>query len=163
MANLYELTSDMLQLQEMMDDPDVEVSDECLKDTFESIEGELDDKIDNYCRLIRNFEKQAALIKEEKTRLTARQASAEASAQRLKSALTRCLMQLGKEKYKTAFFSLYGFKTNKMSKYSKADVPDEYKFEKTIYEVDESRIKTALAENGGNLGWVKFIESCTIR
>ena len=37
MSTLYELTEELDQLQDMIDDPDCPVSTECLKDTFESL------------------------------------------------------------------------------------------------------------------------------
>ena len=161
--SLYEITDDMEQLMAMLDDPDCEYSDECLRDTFEGLEGMLDDKVNVYCKLIKMYTTHAKDLKEEKDRFAKRQAAAEKSAQRLKSILVQCLSRLGKEKHKTGMFTIYGFNFKKLSKYSTADVPDIYKVEKTSMQVDENAIKAALDANGGNLGFVHYIESCTIK
>lgn len=162
-VSLYEITADMEQLMEMLEDPECDCSDECLRDTFEGLEGMLDDKVNVYCKLIKMYTNQAKAIKEEKERLQKRQTAAEKSAQRLKSILVQCLSRLGKEKYKTGMFTIYSFNFKKLSKYSTTDVPDIYKIEKTSMQVDENALKAALDANGGNLGFVHYIENCTIR
>ncbi len=44
--NLYELTGQFLQLQQMLEDPETEA--DVIKDTMEAVEGEIEVKADGY-------------------------------------------------------------------------------------------------------------------
>lgn len=68
--NIYELTAEYTSLEEWFDDE--ELDEETLLDTLEGIEGEFNDKIENYCKVIKNFEANAKAIKDEAKRLQAR-------------------------------------------------------------------------------------------
>ena len=70
MNTLYELTSEYLQLLEMAEDPDVDL--QTIADTMEAIGGEIEDKADGYARVMKQIEANAAGIKAEIGRLTAR-------------------------------------------------------------------------------------------
>lgn len=157
---LYEITDNMRQLMELLDEENEYSGD--FVDIWESAEGELANKVNTYCKLIKMYSKEAENIKEEKERLQKRQQAAERKAQQLKSMLVDNLQAVGYDKYKTDLFTLYSFK-KKLSKYSTADVPEQFKIEKVSKVVDEAKLKAALDENGGNLGFVKYISNCTIR
>ena len=60
---IYEITNDYLQLMQMMEDP--ELDPKTLADTMEGIEGELEDKADNYARVMKNMEADLNGIKAE--------------------------------------------------------------------------------------------------
>lgn len=68
MNSLYSLTGEFLELLEMAGDP--EVDGECLKDTMEAIGGEIEDKAENYAKIIKTLEANAAGIDVEIKRLT---------------------------------------------------------------------------------------------
>lgn len=59
MSTLYELTADFQNLLMLAEDPDTDP--QAFADTLEGIEGELEDKADNYARVIRNLEADASL------------------------------------------------------------------------------------------------------
>ena len=54
MAALYELTGEFLQLMDMLEDE--ECDEQCIMDTLESIEYEIEDKADGYAKIIKSLE-----------------------------------------------------------------------------------------------------------
>ena len=63
---LYELTGQYLELLDMAEDADPEV----FADTLEGIDGEIEDKADNYAKVIRTLEGDVQSVKSEIDRLT---------------------------------------------------------------------------------------------
>lgn len=125
--SLYTLTNDLQQLEAMLLDEDCEVSQECLMDTLEAVEGEYTDKVNAYCKLIKNLKAEAEDISEEVKRLQAKKRSRDKSIERLKDTLATSMQLVGREKLKTPLFSLYGLKQDKLC--ITGDVPEEYKVE----------------------------------
>lgn len=107
--NLYELTSDFLQLQQMLEDP--EMDSQLLEDTMAAIEGEIEWKADNYAKVIRNMEGSIEAIKKELERLSNKKAVLEGSIKRLKDNLQNAMVATGKTKFKTDLFS-FGIQKN---------------------------------------------------
>ncbi len=101
--NLYELTSEFLQLQQMLEDPDMD--SQLLADTMEAIEGEIEWKADNYAKVIKNMEASIDAIKKEQERLSNKKSILEGSIQRLKDNLQNAMYATGKTKFKTDLFS----------------------------------------------------------
>ena len=62
MSTLYELTGNYVTLMDMLDDPEVDPI--TLMDTLDAVEGELDEKAENYGRIIRNLEAEAEAIRD---------------------------------------------------------------------------------------------------
>ena len=54
MANLYELTGDFLTLMDMLEDE--ECDEQCIMDTLESVEYEIEEKADGYAKIIKSLE-----------------------------------------------------------------------------------------------------------
>ena len=54
MATLYELTGEFLQLMNMLEDEDCD--EQCIMDTLESVEYEIEDKADGYAKIIKSLE-----------------------------------------------------------------------------------------------------------
>jgi len=109
MSSLYELKDNYLKLSEML--YEVEVDEQCILDTLESIEGEIEDKADNYAKIIFNLLGDAATIKIEKLRLESRQKAYENRAKVLKDRLEEMMNATGKTKFKTALFN-FGIQKN---------------------------------------------------
>jgi len=82
MANLLDLTGEYLELLTMAEDEDVDI--ECLKDTMEAIEGEIEIKADGYVRVMKQIIGDAEVLDEEIKRLTARKKALENKADYLK-------------------------------------------------------------------------------
>ena len=94
-GTLREITGEMMQLMIMLEDePDSDV----LKDTLESLAGELDVKAESYVYVIKEYEGQIENIKKEIERLTARKKVAENAIERLKNALLYAMQTTGTKK-----------------------------------------------------------------
>lgn len=85
MSRLYDITGNILALQEMLESP---VDDEqILKDTLEAVQGEYDEKIKSYCKVIRNIEADIQAIETEVNRLTEKKQVLKNNIDRLKKAM----------------------------------------------------------------------------
>lgn len=144
MSNLYELTNNYENVLNMLYDEDVD--EQMILDTLESIEGEIEDKADNYAKIIKELLGDAGKIKEEKQRLEARQKTFENRAKLLKDNLQNTLKQIGKTKFKTELFSFNIQKNGGKLPLIIDDitkVPNEY-FKHTEKELDNTKIREAI-------------------
>ena len=103
MATLYELTDEWMQLLDMAEDPDID--EQALQDTLEGLGGEIEDKADNYAKVIAELNGKEELLKGEIDRLSARKKSIENTITRMKATLQYAMETTGKEKFKTELFS----------------------------------------------------------
>lgn len=103
MATLYELTEEMMDLMDMMtEDPD----SDCIKDSLESLEFELDAKAEGYCKVIKTLERKAEAAKAEKDRLADMQKTHENAAARLKGALLQSMIATNRLKIDGDIFKI---------------------------------------------------------
>lgn len=79
---LYELASQYAYLNQMIEDG--EISPESLEEVLRSMEGDIEIKVENIVKLIKNAQAEAKAIKEEEDRLATRRRQLEAKEQRLK-------------------------------------------------------------------------------
>ena len=105
MATLYELTGNYLILAEMLDDPDADPI--TVMDTMDAIEGELDEKAENYGRIIRNLEAEAKALKEEADRLSRRKRTIDNNIDSLKKRLQMAMELTNRPKIDTPLFKFY--------------------------------------------------------
>jgi hypothetical protein len=97
--NLYEITAVYQRLQNKIE------NGEDYEGILEVINDELEVKADNYARVIRNMEVQAAAFKDEEKRLSEKRKRLENGVERLKQNLFEAMKATGKEKFKTELFS----------------------------------------------------------
>ena len=109
MSRLYELKENYKQIASMLYEE--EIDEQCILDTLESIEGEIEEKADNYAVIIKELLGDAEICKQEKLRLEARQKSFENRAKLLKDKLQEVMIETGKTKFKTSKFS-FGIQKN---------------------------------------------------
>jgi hypothetical protein len=100
---LYELTADLLTLQEMLEDT---VDDQCLLDTLEGVQGEYEIKLESYCKVIKNIEADMEALKAEAKRLTDRRKVVEGNVERLKKAMYDSMKATGTDKVKGQIFTV---------------------------------------------------------
>ncbi len=103
MSSLYELTDQYNDILNMLYDG--ETDQQIIFDTLESIDGEIEDKADNYAKIIKTMMADVETIKSEESRLYARRIAIENRAKALKDNLQANLEFIGKTKFKTALFS----------------------------------------------------------
>ena len=161
MSAIYEISSNILDLLIMIEDNEVNVTDKCVIDTFEGLEGELDDKVNEWCRVIKSIEYEKKNLSEEIKRLQTKKISKENEVKKMRSALCDVLKKLGYDKYKTAEYTLYSFKSDKLD-LKKELVPDELRKERVTKVIDEKAIKDLLLA-GEDLPYAKLINNLTIR
>ena len=125
MSTLYELTGDYLQVVEMMDDPDIDA--QTIVDTLEAIDGEIEDKAENYAKVIVNANAERDGLANEIDRLTRRKRAIDENTKRMKEALQQAMQITGKTKFKTPLFS-FGIQKNPASVQidEGATIPDKY-------------------------------------
>lgn len=143
MATLYELSDEFAALLELAEDPDID--EETLRDTMEAIEGDFNDKLDNYSRVIRTLKASAKACTDEAKRLSDRARSMHNNADRMTRFMQSMMEKVGKKKVKTDYFT-YSIQWNPESVFipDESKVPEKFLRQKT--EVDKAAVKKALNE-----------------
>ena len=103
MSRLYELTADLMTLQEMLEEY---VDDQCLLDTLEGVQGEYELKLEAYCKVIKNLEADMEALKAEAKRLTDKRKVLENNVDRLKKAMFDSMKATGTDKVKGQIFTV---------------------------------------------------------
>lgn len=103
--SLYDLTGQYLALEEMALDPDIDP--QLIEDTMAALDGDIEVKMENYGKLIRNIEAMTEKVDEEKKRLDARKKTYENRIASLKKNMKACMQATGKEKVQTPLFLFY--------------------------------------------------------
>ena len=126
MSTLYELTGEYILLAEMLSDEEEE--NQVILDTLEAIEGEFEEKAENYAKIIKMLEADSKAIKEEIDRLMKRKQSLEKRGEMIKQTLENAMKATGKTKFQTLLFrfniSKNGGKTPILIT---GEVPEEYR------------------------------------
>lgn len=101
---LYEITGEMLALQELLENP---LDDEdVLKDTLEAVQGEYEFKLESYCKVIKNLEADIVGIKAEVDRLSGKRKVLENNIDRLKKAMFDSMKATNTPKVKGQLFTV---------------------------------------------------------
>ena len=140
MATLYDMTSDARRLYEMLDNGDID--EETVKDTLEAIG--VEDKLEDYCKVIRQFEADATALKAEKANLAEKQARAERRAEEMKERVLAYLIACGACKAKAGLFEVRISKSKAVEIQDEKLLPDEYLIQQPP-KVDKMRIKDAIS------------------
>jgi vacuolar-type H+-ATPase subunit E/Vma4 len=101
--NIYDLTADFLQLQELLEDPEAD-SDQ-INAVMDELNDQIEKKAEGYAKVIRNMEGDLAAVKAEQEKLTAKKNLLEFGIKRLKEDLQAVMTATGKRKFKTDLFS----------------------------------------------------------
>lgn len=135
---------------------DVEnIEDSAIMDTIKAIDEDLEDKADNYAKIIKELQAEAKKFEAEKKRLEDRQKAMENRAKLLNKHLYDSMKLTGKTKFKTGLFS-FGIQKNgglQPIDIDAKNVPDEYMHK----EPDNAKIRQALKE-GKELPFVTLKE-----
>ena len=143
MSSLYKLNQDYQELLNMLYQDDVD--EQMMLDTLESLEGDIEDKADNYAKIIRELEAKRDTRKTEAKRLTDSAAILDNRIKYLKQNLFNTMKQTGKTKFTTDLFTFRIQKNGGQRALTiDGDVPTEYT--KTIVENDTDKIRQALKE-----------------
>lgn len=155
MASLYELTGQFNHVAEMLTDEQIE--QEVIIHTLESIDAAIEEKADNYAKLIKNQESDSKGIAEEIKRLQARKQAIDNNVKNMKLSLQNAMNEIGKTKFKTELFS-FNIQNNpvRVDIVDEDLIPDEFK--KIKIEYDKTAIKKA-----DNVPGVELVQSESLR
>ena len=155
MSNLYVLKEDRRKLAEMLYEEDID--EQCILDTLESIESEIEDKADDYAIIIKELIADSKACKEEKQRLEKRQKMFENRAEMLKDRLYEVMKELGKNSLKTAKFTFSICKNGGLAPLvvdeDYTNIPQKY----LKVEPDNKKIREAL-DNGAKITFAHYDE-----
>lgn len=161
MSTLYELTGEYLEVLDMMEDDSIE--EKVIKDTLDSIAGEIEDKADNIAKAIKSLKAEAEIIERESKRLTGRKKMLLNNAARLKRYLEQSMIATNKRKIKTPLFT-FGIRTNQPALVidNESKVPKEYILEQKL-KFDNAALKEYLKNHKVDYAHLEASESLQIR
>ena len=161
MSSLYELTSEYLEVLDMLEDDSIE--DKVIQDTLEGISGEIEEKADNIAKAIKSLKTEAEVIERESKRLDGRKKMLLSNADRLKKYLEKSMIATDKRKFKTPLFT-FGIRNNQ----PKLVIDDETKIPKKYLikqqpKIDNAALKEYLKEHKATYAHLEASESLQIR
>lgn len=138
--NLYELSQNYLAVQEMDLDEDI------LRDTLDSIEETFEDKAENIAKLYRTVEAEEKAFEAEEKRFYAMKKTAANKKQFLKQYLEDNMRLIGKTKFKAGVFN-FSIQNNPPSVdiYDETLIPEQYLIEQPA-KIDKAGIKELLKQ-----------------
>lgn len=147
--NLYEISGRFAEIQKQLDFENESMTDteyrDALVESFNKIEGELNEKVDAYCAIIKQKEAVGKARWEEANRLEALGATDSLSAKRMREAMMLVLNALGKTKLDTVLHkvSIRG-NGGKQPLVIEDDTNIPAEWTKVRYDIDRDKIRTAL-------------------
>ena len=160
---LFDIVGDYRKLLEFAMEAGEEEA-QALADTMEAIEGEFEDKADNYAKVISALHATADSIDAEIKRLQSRKTAMNNNADRIKKNLEKAMIATGKEKFKTTLYS-FGIQNNQASVVidDDASIPKEYRIPQPD-KIDKKAIGDFLkAGNTVNFAHLEQSQSLRIR
>lgn len=140
---LYELTETWAAIQDMIDADNV--NDEQIHAAIENIDAAIEEKAENYAKLIFSMKAEAEAIRTEEKRLATKRQSLENRAKWLQKNLENAMIITGKKKFKT---NLFGFSVQKnapsLDDFDEAIVPEAYW--KVTRSIDRSALLKAVKD-----------------
>lgn len=159
MTSLYQLTGQILELQNALQDCD----EQTIADTIDG-SGVLDDiqaKAQNIICLARSLEADAAVCEAEAARLSERAKAFEKRAQALKDAVLRAMQAIGADKIKTNLFTLSVTKNPPAVEITEQSlIPADFYVNKP--QLDKSKIKDAL-KSGSPVAGATLVQRVSLR
>jgi hypothetical protein len=160
--NLYELMGEYARLQtacygEGEDQPDVAEIERILAELDET-RGELRDKVDNICAVLRNLSGHADAIEAEQERLRRRRTALENAEVKLREWVRTSMDVMGVDKIKTVRNTVYlSAGAPSVIVVSEDQIPADYVTTKTVVTVDKRAILANFKQNGEVLPGVDIV------
>lgn len=136
---LYEMTANAIYLYDLLSNGDID--EQTVNDSLEGMD--VAGKLEDYCKVIRQLEADAAAYKAEKDRLAAKQKKAEEAVERLEAAVLNYMSATNTEKVKCGVFDVK-VKQSKAANIVNADeISPEYMIQQPP-KIDRAAIRKAL-------------------
>lgn len=120
---LYEMTEYATLLYEMLQAD--EIDEETFKDTIEAMG--VQDKLEDYCKVIRQFEADTEMFKAEEERIKAKRKQAENGVTRLKNVMLLYMSKTGTDKQKCGLFEVKRGQSKAVNITDESLIPAEYR------------------------------------
>jgi len=105
MASLYKLSGDYAKFSELMEMEELEPEmQEALEEALDNLGEDIEFKLENYAKIIKNFESDIAGLKAEEERLNKKHKTLENSIKNMKQRMTEAMIQTGKIDIKGELF-----------------------------------------------------------
>lgn len=104
MSNLYELTADLLKLQELLEEGELDA--ETLADAMSYTKEELAYKLEGYCKVISNIENSIAGLKAEEERMASRRKAMENNIKNMKARMLDAMIATDTKKVEGELFTV---------------------------------------------------------
>lgn len=105
MASLYDLTGEYAKFAEYMEQVELEPEmQEALEDALNNLGEDIEIKLENYAKIIKNFESDIAGLKAEEERLAKKRKAMENSIKNMKQRMTEAMIRTGKVDIKGELF-----------------------------------------------------------
>ena len=121
---LYELKEQYQVLNKFIEDE--ELDRDAFKEALNQIEGSIEDKAENYIKLIKNLQSEASIFEAEAKRMKDKQEALERKAQRIKTTLDETLQELKIKKLKAGLFSIWYQGSNSVEVIDVEKIPCQY-------------------------------------
>ena len=157
MANIYELTYSITLLWDLMDQG--ELDDDVLIDTMMNSQEDLKDKLEGYCKFVKQMESDITGIDTEIKRLQDRKAVLKNTIERSKKAMQMAMETAGEKKVKGQIFTIYIQAKPESVVLDESyieNIPPEY-LKVRDPEIDKAKLKEDL-KNGVNLEGIAHLK-----
>ena len=144
---LYEMTQAAEELYELLQND--EIPEEAYFNTLEGLGTK--EKIESYCKIIRQFEADAEAFKKEKQRLADKQAQCENNCARMKKSLLNFLNASGQKKVSTDLFSVSKITSRAVNITDEKLIPKEF-LKPQPPKIDKIALKNAILEGLSVIG-----------
>ena len=158
---LYDLTTEQMVINQLLEENGGELTPE-LEEALMITEENLSQKTEGYCKAIAIYNNEAAGLKAEIERLTAKKKTAEKAVERMKDSLLDCMKRLNLEKINAGTFTVSTRKSKSVEILDESLIPMDYKKEVTTITVDKAAIKKAI-DNGVDVEGAKLNENKNIQ
>ena len=142
---LYEMTEQAMALYELLQND--EIDEQAVADTLEAIGA--NEKIETYCKLIRQFEADKEAVKSEIDRMKAKKEAAENAVERLKNGILEFMAATDTTKADIGLFKLSVTESKAVDIIDESKIPQKFKIPQPD-KIDKAGIREIL-KNGGSV------------
>lgn len=157
MATLYEMTTQAMQLYEMLQAE--EIDEQTFNDTLEAMS--VGEKVESYCKVIKQLQSDVKMFKTELERLNARKNTTEKGIDRMKAALLAFLQASGQDKVKAGSFAVTTATTQAVKITDESVIPCIYLVEQPP-KISKDAIKKAL-KSGEKVNGAELVNNAGVR